>query len=98
MSDSGTARLSGGAAMMIKKVHAKFVELISLEYDNCLALKVSKKLTGLDGDCLVIGMYIPPSQSTYYNNTEIENGMYMLEHCLLDAHEDFGELPFIIIG
>ena len=55
-------------------------------------------LTGLDTDSVFIGMYLPPSQSLYYTDTEIENGVALLEQCITDIFEEFGELPIIICG
>jgi hypothetical protein len=43
-------------------------------------------------------MYLPPSSSLYYNDTEIDNGVSLLEHCLTDLYEQCGELPTIICG
>ena len=43
-------------------------------------------------------MYLPPSQSLYYTDTEIDNGVALLEQCIIDIFEEFGELPIIICG
>ena len=48
---------------------------------------------GLDMDSVFIEMYLPPSQSLYYTDTEIDNGVALLEQCIIHIFEEFGELP-----
>ena len=43
-------------------------------------------------------MYLPPSQSLYYTDTEIDNGVALLEQCIIGIFEESGELPIIIWG
>ena len=43
-------------------------------------------------------MYLPPSQSLYYVDTEIDIEVSLLEHCIIDIFEDVGELPVLIFG
>ena len=98
VSDAPTARLCGGVALLIKKQFLPFVTRIYLEYDNCVLAKLSKSLTGLNSDCLFIGIYLPPQYSPYYSNTEIYNGVSVLESCILDAIQMYGNVPLIIVG
>ena len=53
---------------------------------------------GLTADTILIGLYLPPSQSVYYAGTEIDNGVWMLEHCIIDVFDEYGELPVILFG
>ena len=98
LTDSATARLSGGVAMLIKKQFANVVTRIHVELDNCIVLKLCKRFMGLTADTILIGLYLPPSQSVYYAGTEIDNGVWMLEHCIIDVFEEYGELPVILFG
>jgi hypothetical protein len=98
LSDSVTARLSGGVVILIKKQCATIVKRIHVEIDNCVAFKLPKELTGLSTNCVLIGLYLPPYQSIYYSETEIDNGVYLLEHCIIDIFEEHGELPIILCG
>ena len=68
---------------------------VRVEFDNCVTLNLLKELTV---DCVLIGMYLPPSQSLYYADTEIDNGVSLLEHCIIDILEETGEVPIIISG
>ena len=38
------------------------------------------------------------SQSLYYTDTETNNGVALLEQCIIDIFEESGELPIIICG
>ena len=49
-------------------------------------------------DCVLIGMYLPPSQSLCYADAEIDNGVSLLEHGIIDILEETGEVPIIIFG
>ena len=48
-------------------------------------------------DCVLIGMYLPRSQSLYYVDTETDNGVSLLEHCIIIS-EEVVELPVVISG
>ena len=98
LSDAPTARLCGGIAMLVRKTFEPFINQIHMEYDNCVVLKLSSELTGFYSDCVLIGIYLPPKNSTYYSDTDIYNGVSLLESCILDVLESRGDLPFIIIG
>ena len=47
---------------------------IHVEYDYCVVLQLSKELSGLDKDCILLGVY-SPLQIVYITKTEIVNGM-----------------------
>ena len=70
-------------------------------YDYCVVLRLSKELSGLDKDCILLGVYSPPSNSIYYiyKVCEIDNGMSLVENCIFDIIEQDGaELPFLGFG
>ena len=98
LSDEPTARLCGGIAVLVGKKIVSLVTRIDTEYDNCVVLRLSGKLTGYQSDCVLIGIYLPPQKSKYYSDTDIYNGVYLLENCILDVFESHGDLPFIIMG
>ena len=47
----------------------------------------------MTADYVLIGMYLPPSQSLYYADTKIDNGVSLLEHHITDILEQIGEVP-----
>ena len=97
LSDATTARLSGGVALLIKKEKSVLVKQIHVELDNCVVLKLSRDLTGLDTDSVFIGMYLPPSQSLYYTDTEIDNGVAYLSSALLIFLKNLVNSPSLFV-
>ena len=83
---------------MVRKTLAPFVNRIYVEYDNVIVLRLAKELTGLTSECVLVGVYIPPPNSVYYKETEIENGIYLLEQCIIDLYEEYGEVPLLVFG
>ena len=47
---------------------------------------------------MLLAVYLPPSSSSYYHETDIQNGVAMTEQCTLDVVENLGDLPFILSG
>ena len=94
LTDAPTGRLSGGVALLVRKQFARFVKQIHVEYDYCVVLQLSKELFGLDKDCILLGIVSPPSNSIYYKNCEIDNGMSLVENCIFVIIDQHSELPF----
>ena len=91
-------RLSGGVVLLVRKEIAKFVKQVPIEYDNMIALSISRDLLKTDADIILLGVYIPPIDSPYYKETDIYNGVSMLEDCILDIISSKGDSQFIIFG
>ena len=98
LSDAKTGRLSGGIAILVRKRLMPFIKNIKVEYDNCIVLRLAKELTGSYSHLFLIGVYLPPRSSMYYAKVEIDNGIDILEQCIMDLYEDFGETPLIVFG
>ena len=98
LTDAVTARLSGGVVMLIRRQYVPSVKQIIVEFDNCLVFRLSRELFGWDTDCVLLGMYIPPSNSVYYAENEIDNGVSLLEQCIIDVFEESGDIPIILCG
>ena len=57
LTDSATARWSGGVAMLIRSGQfANVVTRIHVELDNCIVLKLCKRFMGLTADTILIGL------------------------------------------
>ena len=98
LSESIHGRLCGGLAFLVKKELKKYIEQIHLELDNFIAFRISRDLLGFEKDCVVIGVYLPPENSKYYQDTDIYNGVTMLEDGLLDICHRVGDIPVIVLG
>ena len=55
-------------------------------------------MSGLEKDCILLGVYSPPSNSIYYKDCETENGTSLVENCNFDIIEQHGELHFLVFG
>ena len=69
-----------------------------MEYGNCIAIKRSNELLDSATGCVLIGLSLSSSllllSSFYYTKAEIDNGVSLLERCLMNMYELFGrELP-----
>ena len=69
--------MSGVLALLVKKQWSSFLERVHAEYDNMIVLKVSKDLLGTEKPVVLLGVYLPPSSSSYYHETDIQNGVAM---------------------
>jgi len=98
VSDSIHGRLSGGLVLFVRKQFSHLVQQLHIETDNTLVLKLKAELLGQISDCLLIGTYLPPENAKYYEETDIYNGVSMLEDCLIEVVKEHGDLPLILFG
>jgi hypothetical protein len=98
VSDSPHGRLSGGVAFLVRKELCSHITRIVVEIDNMVVLRISGELLGLRTDWVLLGAYLPPENSKYYEDTDIYNGVALLEDCLLDIVKECGDLPTMICG
>ena len=98
LTDAVTARLSGGVVLLIRKELGKYIEQITVEYDNIIVIKLSKDLFGTNTPVVPLAVYLPPTSSTYYRETETHNGIALSDQCVMDIVEDLGHVPFILFG
>ncbi|KAK7487243.1 hypothetical protein BaRGS_00021471, partial [Batillaria attramentaria] len=98
VSDSVTGRLSGGVVLLVRKEFSPLVKHVTVEYDNIVVVKLSKDMLGSVTDIMLLGVYLPPANSVYYKDTEIENGVFLVEQCILDIQEQFSDVSFLLCG
>lgn len=98
VSDAPTSRLCGGVSVLAEKTLDDFIERVHVEYDHIVVLKLSKNVLGTINPILLVAVYLPPTGSVYYDNTDIVNGVAILEQCLLDLAEHHPEAEFLIAG
>ena len=95
MSESVHGRLSGGILFLVKNVIAKHIKQVFVETDNILVLRISRELTGALTDSILVGAYLPPQNSAYYRDTDLSNGVEILEDCLLEITKNHTDTPLI---
>jgi len=98
VSDSVHGRLSGGLVFLVKQKFVHLVQQVPVETDNIIVLKLKAELLGTNTDCLLVGVYLPPENAKYYEDTEIYNGVSILEDCFLEMFAECGDLPLILCG
>ena len=72
--------------------------MLFLENSDIIVIKLSKDLFGTNTPIVLLGVYLPPTSSTFYRETEIHNGIALIEQCVMDIVEDLGDVPFILFG
>ena len=72
---------------MTRKCLSPKITKIDLEVDNIVAIRLDKVLLGQNEDCICVGVYLPPENSNYYATVDNNNGVVMLEQCLLELYQ-----------
>ena len=98
LSDGVTARLSGGLTLLVRKCFVNLVERITVEHNNIVVLKLSKELFDTNLPVMLLGAYLLPSNSEFYRMADISNGIAILEQCIMDLMDNFGNVQFLLIG
>ena len=93
---SHQGRYSGGVLMLIRKGLNTYVENIVTEVDNVIILKIKNSLFGTIKDILLIGAYIPPHDSNYWNSSVNGFGWELLEKCMLDLEYPVDDLLMLV--
>lgn len=65
-------RKSGGIGVFVKDSMNKYVELIETDSDYVLWLKLRKNYTNSNHDIIIGVVYVPPTQSNFFNEDEFE--------------------------
>ena len=68
----------------------QFVTCAECDYDNMICFKLSKDRLGIDRDLLFVSLYVPPYQSPYYKQCDVNCSIHNLEDFLLSLCENGG--------
>ena len=101
LSESIHGRTCGGLAFLVKKALELKVQQVQIEYDNMMVFSVhDNKNSGFkEVDVFtIVCVYLPPENSPYYMETEIHNGVTMLENALLDIGNVCDCSKMMIVG
>ena len=66
-------RKSGGIGVFVKQTILNYVDVIDSECEYVMWVKLKKSLFNIDNDIIIGIMYIPPEQSKFYNDDEMQN-------------------------
>lgn len=84
--------------MLVKNDFVRFVKHVDLNYDNTVVLELDKELFGSDSNVFLVCTYLNPINSPFYDGSEFDNGISMLEQCLLSITEKNEYVNFIVCG
>jgi len=95
---SQQGRLSGGVIVYVRKCLSPLVERVKIVYDNIVVLKLSECLFGLCKPVIMICAYVPPYDSKFWNVTKQGYGFEIIEECVIDMFEKYGDIHLLICG
>eukprot|EP00745_Piridium_sociabile_P037377 TRINITY_DN67893_c0_g2_i6.p1 TRINITY_DN67893_c0_g2~~TRINITY_DN67893_c0_g2_i6.p1 ORF type:complete len:219 (-),score=13.44 TRINITY_DN67893_c0_g2_i6:162-818(-) len=78
-------RRSGGVICLVKNELSAFVKTIDVNHSNLCSFLIDKSLFGTDKDILYFCCYVPPEGSPFYAHFDVDNGISVLEDCLIEC-------------
>ena len=91
-------RCSGGVLLLVRKCFSKLIERVDIMYDQMIVVKFAKTLFNTTHDVLLICVYVPPQGSPYYNTAECNCHIDLIDKCVLDLFEKYGDFHLILCG
>ena len=95
---SHKGRKSGGVLVLVRNVLLPYVQKVTTDIANCVVLKVNKDLFNTFSDVCLVCTYVNCVDSPFYNISDFDNGIAMVEECLLRVVEKYGDIEFILCG
>ncbi len=95
---SRRGRPAGSVALLIAHKFVKFIKSIHMDQDDCIAIILDKQVLGLCKDVIMCFVYVPPEGSSYYNDKNEQNGVYMLEDYLLNLTAKYHDTHMLVAG
>ena len=71
---------------------------MEVNYDNVIVLELSKELLGSDANVFLVNTYPNSQNSPFLNVCDYDNGITMLQQCLLGIVEKNEDASFILCG
>ena len=81
----------------MKNALLRFVKQMEVNYD-VIVLELSKELLGSTANVFLVNTYLNPQNSSFYDTCDYDNGITMLEQCLLGIVEKNEDASFILCG
>ena len=91
-------RYSGGTMCFISRAISDYFSIIQSFYDNILIFKIDKRLFRTACDIFLLVVYTPPLGSPFYENRDTTNGIHLVENCLEELEEKYGDSYLILCG
>jgi hypothetical protein len=90
-------RGSGGILVLIKKAFKSFVEIIPTTVENVLVFQIQKALFNTELDVFWFCTYVPPANSTFWNQCNSGFGVELLENCIMEMNNWYN-FHILIVG
>lgn len=91
-------RSSGGVIVLVKDAFSKFVRQIDTSVENTVVLELDREVLGSESSIFLINTYLTPYDSPFYDTSDFDNGISMLEQCLLEILQQNEDATFILCG
>ncbi|RUA06843.1 MAG: hypothetical protein DSY43_01110, partial [Gammaproteobacteria bacterium] len=91
-------RRSGGVVCFIQKSIVSHFTRLNVTFRNIVVFNVDKTVFGTANDVLLLCAYIPPAGSVFYESAAMSDGIHILEQCMLELLDVYGECHFIMFG
>ena len=91
-------RMSGGVVVMIKKVLAKFYEVIPTKIDNIICCRFSKDFINSERSLVMIFTYVHPQNSPWYQHAGLNCDITNIDTCISNVLQVYGEVDFMLCG
>lgn len=95
---SKKGRRSGGIIILIKNKVLPYFKRVDVDNDNVIIFEADRVLFGTDLNVFLVSTYLPPINSPFYDTSDFDNGVSMLDQCLLDILEKKDDAAFIMCG
>jgi len=91
-------RHSGGVLVFVRKTLFDLVRKIEIKYDHMIVLEIDKMLFGTTKSVFLVCLYVHPSDSKYWRQSQYGFGLEILEQCLMDLFERYEDFSMIVCG
>lgn len=95
---SKKGRRSGGIIILIKNKVLPYFKRVDVDNNSVIIFEADRVLFGTDVNVFLVSTYLPPINSPFYDITDFDNGVSMLDQCLLDILEKKDDAAFIMCG
>ena len=91
-------RYSGGTMCLISRTISRFFRIIPVSFENILTFRIDKELFKTTCDIFLLVVYIPPMGSPFYENRDTGNGIDILDDCLSQIEDRYGDVHLMLCG
>lgn len=96
---SKPGRKAGGIVCLIKNELKRFIiKVLDIKHEYAYAFLVDKRLFGCEKNILYVCIYVPPEGSPFYAHFDYDQGISLLEECLVDLLLTLDDVYIIMCG